>query len=63
MLLCWAGVIKKLNKNEQVHSIKKLLSWYEINRQMITPMSMAFGVEMILMVTAMRNIMETKLPP
>ena len=45
MLLCWAGVIKKLNKNEQVYSIKKLLSWYEINRQMIIPMPMAFGVD------------------
>lgn len=45
MLLCWAGVIKKLNKNEQVYSIKKLLSWYETNRQMITPMPMAFGVD------------------
>lgn len=45
MLLCWAGVIKKLNKKEQIYSIKKLYSWYEINRQMLIPKSMAFGVD------------------
>lgn len=45
MLLCWAGVIKKLNKKEQIYSIKKLYSWYEINRQMLIPKPMAFGVD------------------
>lgn len=45
MLLCWAGVIKKLNKKEQIYSIKKLYSCYEINRQMLIPKPMAFGVD------------------
>lgn len=48
MLLCWAGVIKKLNKKEQkeqIYSIKKLYLWYEINRQMLIPKPMAFGVD------------------
>lgn len=44
MLLCWAGVIKKLNRKTGLY-YQEIVLWYEINRQMLIPMPMAFGVD------------------
>lgn len=45
MLLCRAGVVKKLNTKEQFHSIMKLRSQYKIITQILIPIPMALGVD------------------